>query len=71
VGRPIRPDRGRRRRREHAQRRSFISGGIANVELVVDDLFDSKLEPQTFDLVHARYLIAPLESRLLETLSED
>ena len=34
--------------------------GIANVELVVDDLFDSKLEPQSFDLVHARYQIAPL-----------
>jgi ubiquinone/menaquinone biosynthesis C-methylase UbiE len=27
--------------------------GIANVELVVDDLFDTKLEPQSFDLVHA------------------
>jgi SAM-dependent methyltransferase len=33
---------------------------IANVELVVDDLFDSKLEPRSFDLVHARYQIAPL-----------
>jgi SAM-dependent methyltransferase len=33
---------------------------IANVELVLDDLFDSKLEPQSFDLVHARYEIAPL-----------
>jgi SAM-dependent methyltransferase len=33
---------------------------IANVELVLDDLFASKLEPQSFDLVHARYLIAPL-----------
>jgi SAM-dependent methyltransferase len=32
----------------------------ANVELVVDDLFESKLEPQSFDLVHARYQIAPL-----------
>jgi hypothetical protein len=30
------------------------------VELVVDDLFDSKLEPHSFDLVHARYQIAPL-----------
>jgi SAM-dependent methyltransferase len=41
--------------------RSFLeAGGIANVELVVDDLFDSRLEPQSFDLVHARYLIAPL-----------
>jgi SAM-dependent methyltransferase len=34
--------------------------GIANVELVVDDLFETKLEPQSFDLVHARYQIAPL-----------
>ena len=41
--------------------RSFLEPeGISNVELVVDDLFDSKLEPQSFDLVHARYLIAPL-----------
>jgi SAM-dependent methyltransferase len=30
------------------------------VELVIDDLFDSKLEPESFDLVHARYVIAPL-----------
>jgi len=41
--------------------RSFLEEAeIANVELVVDDLFDSKLEPQSFDLVHARYQIAPL-----------
>jgi SAM-dependent methyltransferase len=41
--------------------RSFLdSEGIPNVELVLDDLFESKLEPQSFDLVHARYLIAPL-----------
>ena len=41
--------------------RSFLeTEGIANVELVVDDLFDSKLEPESFDLVHARYVIAPL-----------
>jgi SAM-dependent methyltransferase len=41
--------------------RSFLEEEeIANVELVVDDLFDSKLEPQSFDLVHARYHIAPL-----------
>src|SRR5215208_6564723 len=38
--------------------RSFLEAeGISNVELVVDDLFDSKLEPQSFDLIHARYLI--------------
>ena len=41
--------------------RSFLQAeGISNVELVVDDLFESKLEPQSFDLVHARYQIAPL-----------
>src|SRR5687768_700309 len=41
--------------------RSFLEEeGIANVELAVDDLFDSKLEPESFDLVHARYVIAPL-----------
>ena len=41
--------------------RSFLEAeGISNVELVVDDLFDSKLEPRSFDLVHARYVIAPL-----------
>ena len=41
--------------------RSFLEAeGISNVELVVDDLFESKLEPQSFDLVHARYVIAPL-----------
>ena len=41
--------------------RSFLEAeGISNVELVVDDLFDGELEPQSFDLVHARYVIAPL-----------
>ncbi len=41
--------------------RSFLdTEGISNVEVVVDDLFESKLEPQSFDLVHARYQIAPL-----------
>ena len=41
--------------------RSFVTAeGISNIELVVDDLFDSNLEPQSFDLVHARYVIAPL-----------
>ena len=44
-----------------AAARSFVDAeGIANVELVVDDLFDSKLAHQSFDLVHARYVIAPL-----------
>ena len=41
--------------------RSFLQEeDIANVELVVEDLFDCKLERQSFDLVHARYQIAPL-----------
>jgi SAM-dependent methyltransferase len=41
--------------------RSFLQAeGIANVELVVDDLFETNLEPRSFDLVHARYVIAPL-----------
>jgi len=41
--------------------RSFLDAEeISNVELVVDDLFDSNLDPQSFDLVHARYVIAPL-----------
>src|SRR5919112_5018714 len=41
--------------------RSFLEAeGISNVDLVVDNLFDSKLEPRSFDLVHARFLIAPL-----------
>ena len=41
--------------------RSFLEAeGVANVKLVVDDLFDSKLEPESFDLVHARFVIAPL-----------
>src|SRR3954464_12878160 len=41
--------------------RSFLEAeGISNVELIVDDLFESKLEPQSFDLVHARFVIAPL-----------
>jgi SAM-dependent methyltransferase len=41
--------------------RSFLeTEGFANVELVVDDLFESKLEPHSFDLAHARFVIAPL-----------
>jgi SAM-dependent methyltransferase len=44
----------------NAARSLLEEAEIANVELVVDDLFDSKLEPHSFDLVHARYQIAPL-----------
>jgi len=39
----------------------FVSAdGLGNVTLVKDDLFVSKLEPSSFDLVHARFQIAPL-----------
>ena len=34
--------------------------GLGNVVLVKDDLFASRLEPSSFDLVHARFQIAPL-----------
>jgi SAM-dependent methyltransferase len=34
--------------------------GLRNVGLVNDDLFASELEPDSFDLVHARYQICPL-----------
>jgi SAM-dependent methyltransferase len=41
--------------------RSFLDEeGIGNVELVIDDLFDSNLPPESFDLLHARFEIAPL-----------
>jgi SAM-dependent methyltransferase len=43
-----------------AARKFLEAERISNVELVVDDLFDSKLESRSFDLVHARYVIAPL-----------
>jgi hypothetical protein len=33
---------------------------LGNVELIEDDLFDTRLEPASFDLVHARFLLAPL-----------
>src|SRR4029450_11636708 len=34
--------------------------GLRNVGLVKDDLFASELEPDSFDLVHARFEICPL-----------
>jgi SAM-dependent methyltransferase len=34
--------------------------GLRNVGLVRDDIFASELEPNSFDLVHARYEICPL-----------
>jgi ubiquinone/menaquinone biosynthesis C-methylase UbiE len=35
--------------------------GLGNVVLVKDDLFASQLESSSFDLVHARFQIAPLD----------
>lgn len=41
--------------------RAFVEAeGSDNVELVSDDLFASALEPASFDLVHARFQLAPL-----------
>jgi SAM-dependent methyltransferase len=41
--------------------RLFLNAeSISNVELLIDDLSESKLEARCFDLVHARYQIAPL-----------
>lgn len=34
--------------------------GLGNVALIKDDLFASDLEPSSFDLVHARFQLAPL-----------
>jgi len=40
--------------------RLVTTEGLRNVGLVQDDLFASELEPDAFDLVHARYEICPL-----------
>ncbi len=41
--------------------RGFVADeSLGNVELVEDDLFASVLEPASFDLVHARFQLAPL-----------
>jgi hypothetical protein len=41
--------------------RALVEGdGLANVTLAHDDLFDSRLEPHRFDLVHSRFEIGPL-----------
>jgi SAM-dependent methyltransferase len=48
----------------------FLSDeGLGNVDLVKDDVFASALEPDSFDLVHARYEITPLgrEQEQMET----
>jgi len=40
---------------------AFVAAaGLGNVELVWDDLFDSRLPAESFDLVHARFQLAPL-----------
>ena len=43
-----------------AARALIEQDGLGNVTLVQDDLFDSRLEPHTFDLVHSRFEIGPL-----------
>ena len=49
--------------------RAFVSGeGLSNVEIVRDDLFVSQLPSGTFDLVHARFQLAPL-GRMAEQIS--
>jgi ubiquinone/menaquinone biosynthesis C-methylase UbiE len=43
---------------------SFVeAASLANVSLVKDDLFESRLEPGSLDLVHARFRIAPQASQ--------
>lgn len=44
-----------------AAARQFVdTESLTNVVLIEDDLFASKLEPSSFDLVHARFEIGPL-----------
>jgi SAM-dependent methyltransferase len=43
-----------------AAERFAAQEGLSNVNLVRDDLFASELDPDSFDLVHARYEICPL-----------
>lgn len=44
-----------------AAAREFIaSEGLSNVSLTKDDIFATSLEPSSFDLVHARFEVAPL-----------
>jgi SAM-dependent methyltransferase len=44
-----------------AEAKQFVADeGLGNVTLVRDDLFATSLEPESFDLVHARYEITPL-----------
>jgi SAM-dependent methyltransferase len=40
---------------------TFVSeAGLGNVVLVKDDVFDSRLDTDSFDLVHARFVMTPL-----------
>lgn len=52
-----------------AAARFLTDEGLGNVDLVKDDVFASELEPDSFDLVHARYEITPLgrEQEQMET----
>jgi ubiquinone/menaquinone biosynthesis C-methylase UbiE len=43
-----------------AARQLAAAEQLANVTVVKDDLFASLLEPESFDLVHARFQLAPL-----------
>jgi SAM-dependent methyltransferase len=44
-----------------AEAKQFVADeGLGNVTLVKDDLFATSLDPESFDLVHARYEITPL-----------
>lgn len=51
-----------RHRRVNAVRGESVRAdeGLRNVGLANDDLFATKLEPNSFDLVHARAVICPL-----------
>lgn len=41
--------------------RTFVEiESLGNVDVSEDDLFASALEPTSFDLVHARFQLAPL-----------
>lgn len=43
-----------------AAQRFAVAEGLGNVVLVKDDLFATRLEPSSFDLVHARFELTPL-----------
>lgn len=44
-----------------AQAKQFVAdAGLGNITLVKDDLFATILQPESFNLVHARYEITPL-----------